>query len=64
MVTVGVEASTFTLLAGWPLRLLSLCLLSMRSVDQIMVPGTRMRHVAITDPAEQDYLISFLRTLK
>ncbi len=28
------------------------------------VPGTRMRHVAIKDQAEQDYLISFLRTLK
>lgn len=28
------------------------------------VPGTRMRHVAITDTAEQDYLISYLKTLK
>lgn len=28
------------------------------------VPGTRMRHVAITDPAEQDYLIAFLKSLK
>ncbi len=28
------------------------------------VPGTRMRHVAITDPAEQDYLIAYLKTLK
>jgi len=28
------------------------------------VPGTRMRHVAITDKAEQDYLISYLKTLK
>lgn len=28
------------------------------------VPGTRMRHIAITDPAEQDYLLAFLRTLK
>jgi cytochrome c2 len=28
------------------------------------VPGARMRHVSITDPAEQDYLISFLATLK
>lgn len=27
-----------------------------------MVPGTRMRHVAITDPAEQDYLIAYLKT--
>ncbi len=29
-----------------------------------MVPGTRMRHVAITDKVEQDYLIAFLKTLK
>jgi len=29
-----------------------------------LVPGTRMRHVAITDPAEQDYLIAFIKTLK
>ncbi|HYD68431.1 c-type cytochrome [Azospirillum sp.] len=28
------------------------------------VPGTRMRHVAITDVAEQDYLIAFLKSLK
>lgn len=28
------------------------------------VPGTRMRHVAITDGAEQDYLLAFLRALK
>lgn len=27
------------------------------------VPGTRMRHVEITDKAEQDYLISYLKTL-
>jgi cytochrome c len=27
-----------------------------------LVPGTRMRHVAITDRAEQDYLIAFLKT--
>jgi cytochrome c len=32
--------------------------------NEALVPGTRMRHVAITDQAEQDYLISFLRTLK
>lgn len=31
--------------------------------NEALVPGTRMRHVAITDRAEQDYLISFLRTL-
>ena len=29
-----------------------------------LVPGTRMRHVSIKDPAEQDYLISFLKSLK
>ena len=28
-----------------------------------MVPGTRMRHVSITDPAEQDYLLAFLKSL-
>ncbi|GGK80274.1 c-type cytochrome [Amphritea balenae] len=28
-----------------------------------LVPGTRMRHVAITDAAEQDYLIAYLKTL-
>lgn len=28
------------------------------------VPGTRMRHVEITDQAEQDYLIAYLKTLK
>jgi cytochrome c len=27
-----------------------------------LVPGTRMRHVAITDKAEQDYLLAYLRT--
>jgi cytochrome c len=32
--------------------------------NEALVPGTRMRHVSITDPAEQDYLISFLRSLK
>lgn len=29
-----------------------------------LVPGTRMRHVGITDPVEQDYLIAFLKSLK
>ena len=29
-----------------------------------LVPGTRMRHISITDPAEQDYLLAFLKTLK
>lgn len=33
------------------------------SDNEALVPGTRMRHVSITDKAEQDYLISFLRTL-
>ena len=28
------------------------------------VPGTRMRHVSITDPTEQTYLIAFLKSLK
>lgn len=28
-----------------------------------LVPGTRMRHVSITDAAEQDYLIAYLKTL-
>ena len=28
------------------------------------VEGTRMRHVEITDKAEQDYLIAFLKSLK
>lgn len=28
------------------------------------VPGTRMRHVEVTDKAEQDYLISYLKSLK
>ena len=29
-----------------------------------MIPGTRMRHIAITDPAEQTYLITFLKSLE
>ena len=33
------------------------------SGNDSMVPGTRMRHVAITDRTEQDYLIAFLKTL-
>lgn len=32
--------------------------------NEKLVPGTRMRHVAITDRAEQDYLIAFLKDLK
>lgn len=34
------------------------------SDNEALVPGTRMRHVSISDPAEQDYLVSFLATLK
>lgn len=29
-----------------------------------LVPGTRMRHVSVTDPAEQDFLIAFLKSMK
>lgn len=32
--------------------------------NDILVPGTRMRHVQITDAAEQDYLLSYLKSLK
>lgn len=32
--------------------------------NEALVPGTRMRHVSINDRAEQDYLISFLKSLK
>ncbi|MDF2182147.1 c-type cytochrome [Neptuniibacter sp. CAU 1671] len=28
------------------------------------VPGTRMRHIEITDVAEQDYLLAYLKSLK
>ncbi len=28
-----------------------------------LVPGTRMRHVAISDKAEQDYILAYLNTL-
>lgn len=31
--------------------------------NEALVPGTRMRHVAVTDPVEQDYLIAFLKSL-
>ena len=34
------------------------------SNNEALVPGTRMRHVGISDPAEQDYLVSFLASLK
>ncbi len=32
--------------------------------NEKLVPGTRMRHVSITDEAEQNYLIAYLKTLK
>ncbi|WP_206201887.1 c-type cytochrome [Terasakiella sp. SH-1] len=32
--------------------------------NTLVVAGTRMRHVQITDPAEQDFLIEFLKTFK
>jgi len=32
--------------------------------NDMKVVGTRMRHVEITDAAEQDYLIAFLKTFK
>lgn len=28
-----------------------------------LLPGTRMRHVGVTDPKEQDYLLAYLKTL-
>ncbi|MBL4899411.1 MAG: c-type cytochrome [Colwellia sp.] len=32
--------------------------------NDILVPGTRMRHVQITDAAEQNYLLAYLKSLK
>jgi cytochrome c len=32
--------------------------------NDILVPDTRMRHVQITDEAEQNYLIAYLKSLK
>ena len=32
--------------------------------NDTFIPGTRMRHVAITDKAQQDELIEFLKALK
>lgn len=32
--------------------------------NEKLVPGTRMRHVSISDEAEQNYLIAYLKTLK
>lgn len=31
--------------------------------NDILVPGTRMRHVQITDVAEQNYLLAYLKSL-
>ncbi|NQY88916.1 MAG: c-type cytochrome [Colwellia sp.] len=31
--------------------------------NDILVPGTRMRHVQITDKAEQNYLLAYLKSL-
>jgi len=31
--------------------------------NDILVPGTRMRHVQITDTAEQNYLLAYLKSL-
>lgn len=31
--------------------------------NEALVPGTRMRHVAITDVTEQDFLIEYLKSL-
>jgi cytochrome c len=28
------------------------------------MPGTRMRHVGVTDQTEQDFILAYLRTLK
>ncbi|MBT7138039.1 MAG: cytochrome C, partial [Rhodospirillaceae bacterium] len=32
--------------------------------NEKFLPGTRMRHVSITDITEQDYLLAFIKTLK
>ncbi len=32
--------------------------------NEALVPGTRMRHVSITDGATQDYLLAFLKSLE
>ncbi|MEK0081695.1 c-type cytochrome [Benzoatithermus flavus] len=31
--------------------------------NEKLVPGTRMRHVSITDPAAQDFLIAYIKSL-
>jgi cytochrome c len=28
-----------------------------------MMPGTKMRHVGVTDPAEQDLILSYLESI-
>ena len=38
--------------------------IALASMDAAVVPGALMPHVSITDPAEQIYLVAFLRTLK
>ncbi len=32
--------------------------------NESFLPGTRMRHVAISDITEQDYLLAFIKTLR
>lgn len=32
--------------------------------NEKFLPGTRMRHVSITDITEQDYLVAFIKSLK
>jgi cytochrome c len=34
------------------------------SDNEALIPGTRMRHVSIDDPAEQDFLLAYIRSLK
>lgn len=34
------------------------------SDNEGFIPGTRMRHVKIDDPAEQDFILSFIRSLE
>lgn len=33
------------------------------SDNDALVPGTRMRHVAITDPAKQEILLAYIESL-
>lgn len=32
--------------------------------NEKLVPGTRMKHVSIADPAAQDFIIAYIRSLK